>query len=467
MPRPKRRLARWARSRVVQQLLSLSPWAPSPFRPALARLAARKGLTAAGLAAAPADPSVLISAGLWATAARQQCPFCRAVGLAGLGDIAASKALATRMDLTREQRSTLAAAAAPYDAMWAAELLPPAAIEARTACLLALGDVDGAASLSHLLPDGPEAMVLSAAMATHREDWLLARRQLNHLFLMQGLWGPLSDEERPLSLSAFGLEAFTLPQSSNGPLVSVVVAVRNGEQTLDIALSSLRAQSWSHLEVLVVDDGSSDRSPAIAAAHAQADARVRVLKNTRSPGAYGARNTGIIAAQGDIIAFHDADDWAHPERVSRQVQALQNAEGSVCGYFRLDDGGRIMNPRIFPLLRTNPIHLMIRKSTLVRIGLFDEGTVGSDSELLARLETIVGKWRVRRMTLCLVVARWSATSLMGAPTTGLSGEGVLKRTDYVEDWRRRHAALTRSGAAWPYWRRDLSPRVQKGIKARL
>ena len=56
---------------------------------------------------------------------------------------------------------------------------------------------------------------------------------------------------------------------------------------------------------------------------------------------------------------------------------------------------------------------------------------------------------------------------MGAPTTGLSGEGVLKRTGYVEDWRRRHAALTRAGAAWPYWRRDLSPRGEKGIKVRL
>lgn len=467
MPRPRTRLARWARSRAVQQLLSLSPWAPEPFRPALARLAARKGLTAAGLAAAPADPSVLISAGLWATAARQQCPFCRAVGLAGLGDIEASKALAARIDLTRVQRSTLAAAAAPYDTIWAAELLPSAAMEARTACLLALGDLDGASRLSHFLPEGSETTVLSAAMATLRKDWRLARRQLNRLFLMQGLCPPLADEERPLSLSAFGLKTFTRPQPSDGPLISIVVAVRNGEQTLDIALRSLRAQSWSHLEILVVDDGSSDRSPAIATAHAQADPRVRVLRNARSSGAYGARNTGIVAARGEIIAFHDADDWAHPERVSRQVQALQNAEGSVCGYFRLDDGGRIMNPRIFPLLRTNPIHLMIRRATLVRIGLFDECAVGSDSELLARLETIVGKWRVRRIPLCLVVARWSGTSLMGAPTTGLSGEGVLKRTGYVEDWRRRHAALTRAGAAWPYWRRDLSPRGQKGIKVRL
>jgi hypothetical protein len=465
MPRTSRRLARWARSRAVQQVLSLSPWTPVPFRSVMARLAARKGLAAAGLAAAPEDPSVIISAGLWVSAARHDDPFCRVVGHAGLGDMDASRATASQLELTRTQRWTLAAVVAPHDAAWAAELLPATAIEARTACLLALGDVEGAARHAGRLTAGTEATLLNAAIAAHRQEWRLTRQTLNELFLSQGLSQPLVDEERLLSLSAFG-RADTAPKIGAGPLVSIVVAVRDGEQTLDIALRSLRAQSWSRMEVIVVDDGSSDRSLAIAAAHAQADARVRVLTNTRSPGAYGARNTGILAAQGEIIAFHDADDWAHPERIHRQVQALEKSEGSLCRYFRLDDAGRIVNPRVYPLLRTNPIHLMVWKSTLIRIGLFTEGVVGGDSELLARLETIVGKWRISRTKLCLVVAGWSATSLMGATATGLSREGVLKRTDYVEDWRRRHAALTHAGAAWPRWPRNLSLTVKSGIKTR-
>lgn len=464
MSRIGRRLARGTRSRAVQQVLSLSPWAPAPLRFVMARLAGRKGLAAAGLAAAPEDPSVIINAGLWVSAARHGAPFSRAVGLAGLGDMDASRAIVGQLQLTRTQRWTLAAAVAPHDAAWAEELLPSVAIEARMACLLALGDVDGAARHADRLPASAEATLLNAAIRAHLQQWRLARRKLNDLFLSQGLEEPLVDDEQSLSLSAFA-RADTAPTIGAGPLVSIVVAVRNGEQTLDIALRSLRAQSWSRVEVVVVDDGSSDRSRAIAANHAQADARVRLLTNSRSAGAYGARNTGILAAQGEIIAFHDADDWAHPERIHRQVQALENCEGSLCRYFRLDDAGQIVNPRVFPLLRTNPIHLMVRKSTLSKIGLFDEGMVGSDSELLARLETIVGKWRISRLSLCLVVARWSSTSLMGASATGLSREGVWKRTNYVEDWRRRHAALTTSGAAWPYWGHDLSQKLLERIKA--
>lgn len=465
MQRSKRRRARLARSRAVQQLLSLSPWIPSPFRSVMARLAARKGLTAAGLAAAPTDPSVTISAGLWVSAARHDNVFCRAMGLASLGDLDASKAIANGIDLTTPQRLALAGAAAPHDAAWAEELLPLAAIEARTACLLALGDIEGAAELAGRLSTGSEAMLLNAAIPAQREEWRSARRNLNGLFHSQGLLEPLVGEERRVSLSSFGLTARARQISSVGPLVSIIVPVRDAELTLDTALRSLRAQSWSHIEVLVIDDGSSDRSTTIAQAHAQADGRIRILTNNRSPGAYGARNTGILAARGEIIAFHDADDWAHPERIHRQVEALENSEGSLCRYFRLDDAGRIVNPRIFPLLRTNPIHLMVRRSTLSKIGLFDEGTVGSDSELLARLETIVGKWHISRISLCLVVARWSSTSLMGASATGLSREGVWKRTNYVEDWRRRHAALTASGAAWPYWAHGLSQRLQERIKA--
>ena len=162
--------------------------------------------------------------------------------------------------------------------------------------------------------------------------------------------------------------------------------------------------------------------------------------NEGRPGAYGARNTGIAAARGTYVTFHDADDWAHPRRIERQVLALESrGMGSVCSHIRLNAEGHILAPRVFPLARINPILLMVRREALIRWGGFDPVRLGGDSELLARIDAIYGRQSVARVPEILVVAGWSGSSLMGAADTGLKGEGARLRVAYVETWRRRHA----------------------------
>jgi glycosyltransferase involved in cell wall biosynthesis len=100
-------------------------------------------------------------------------------------------------------------------------------------------------------------------------------------------------------------------------LVTVVIAVRNGERYLAEALDSVLAQSYSHYEILVVDGGSSDRSVAIASAYP----RVEVVPQG-GHGLADAWNLGITRSRGDLVAFLDSDDRWRPHKLRRQVDRL-------------------------------------------------------------------------------------------------------------------------------------------------
>jgi glycosyltransferase involved in cell wall biosynthesis len=100
------------------------------------------------------------------------------------------------------------------------------------------------------------------------------------------------------------------------PLVSVVIPVHNGQRFLAEAIDSVLAQGYPHREVVVVDDGSTDGSAAIA--------RTRPVRYQRQPnqGVAAARNAGLAAAQGDLIAFLDQDDVWLPHKLEAQVSFL-------------------------------------------------------------------------------------------------------------------------------------------------
>ena len=121
---------------------------------------------------------------------------------------------------------------------------------------------------------------------------------------------------------------------SNHPLASVIIPVHNGEAFIDEALRSLLAQTYPNLEIIVVDDGSTDRTYALAAAYAP---RVRCIRHaTRSGSASAPRNTGLRHCAGEYIAFLDADDILPPERIERRIQFLSSHPevGVVFGDYR-------------------------------------------------------------------------------------------------------------------------------------
>lgn len=124
------------------------------------------------------------------------------------------------------------------------------------------------------------------------------------------------------------------------PLVTVVMPVFNGARTLRRSMDSVLDQSFPELELVVVDDASTDGTVAIVEEIAGRDDRVRLVRRERSGGPAAARNSGIEEATGRYLAFCDADDLWLPEKLARQL-ALAETTGAAlvyCGYHRVDAG---------------------------------------------------------------------------------------------------------------------------------
>ncbi len=124
------------------------------------------------------------------------------------------------------------------------------------------------------------------------------------------------------------------------PLVSVIVAAYNVADYLPRAFGSLERQTYENLEILVVDDGSTDgRTPALCDAFAARDSRVQVI-HKKNGGLSDARNAGLDRAKGAYIAFLDGDDWYEPAMIEAMVTGclLGNAQIAVVRYDQVRDG---------------------------------------------------------------------------------------------------------------------------------
>lgn len=106
-------------------------------------------------------------------------------------------------------------------------------------------------------------------------------------------------------------------------LVSVIIPIYNAAQFLANAVDSVLKQTFRDIEVLAIDDGSTDRSPSILAEFAASDPRVRVISQ-RNAGIVNALEAGRSIARGEFIARMDADDWALPDRFARQLDAMRS-----------------------------------------------------------------------------------------------------------------------------------------------
>lgn len=111
-------------------------------------------------------------------------------------------------------------------------------------------------------------------------------------------------------------------------LVTVVIPAYNAEETLSRTVDSVLVQSHSCLDVIVVNDGSTDGTRSLAEHHARRDPRVRVI-HQENRGLSGARNTGIRAARGAWITFLDADDWVEKDYVETPLRVADDTGASV------------------------------------------------------------------------------------------------------------------------------------------
>jgi glycosyltransferase involved in cell wall biosynthesis len=179
-----------------------------------------------------------------------------------------------------------------------------------------------------------------------------------------------------------------MPEPITG-LVSVIVPVFNGARFLCQALDSIVAQDYDTTELIVIDDGSTDDSGRIARQYP----RARVIYQANQ-GCGAAKNTGLAAAQGEFLAFLDADDIWLPGKLRLQVETLRHnfGAGLTAGHmaFFLEPGAD--RPAWVPAAFLNapqpaylPSGLMIRRTVFDRIGIFEPTfLICNDFEWLAR-----------------------------------------------------------------------------------
>src|SRR5713226_2266618 len=196
------------------------------------------------------------------------------------------------------------------------------------------------------------------------------------------------------------------------PLVSAIIPTHNRAHIICEAVESVLGQTYSHIEVIVVDDGSTDDTLARLKQYGD---RIRVVSQVNS-GPSAARNRGIAASRGELIAFLDSDDIWLPQKIELQVALLQRAGASVpcclcnCTIIYRDDrrsssfkvsdttpnrsAGLWMNPA--EVFSTRFILFnqaaAIRRAFLDRVGYFDESLLfAEDYELALRL-ALQGPW---------------------------------------------------------------------------
>ena len=116
-------------------------------------------------------------------------------------------------------------------------------------------------------------------------------------------------------------------------LISVIIPVYNVEQYVERCLNSVINQSYPNLEIILVDDGSTDKSGEICDQYALKDSRIKVI-HEENAGLGEARNRGLRIASGDYICFVDSDDWIEEDYCKELVQAAErtNSDIAICGY---------------------------------------------------------------------------------------------------------------------------------------
>jgi len=174
--------------------------------------------------------------------------------------------------------------------------------------------------------------------------------------------------------------------STQEPLVSIVIPVFNRARLIGRAVSSALGQTWHNLEIIVVDDASTDNLTAALARFT--DPRLRCLRHPTNRGAAAARNSGIAAAGGDYVAFLDSDDWWLPDKIGQQVSAMrgqpQEVAGHVCAFAYRKPGHRtrrigggwteanFARAQLFGCTFGPGTTLLCRRAIFAEIGGFDE-----------------------------------------------------------------------------------------------
>ena len=220
--------------------------------------------------------------------------------------------------------------------------------------------------------------------------------------------------------------------------VSVILPAYNAETGIAIAIESILEQTWSNLELLIVDDCSPDQTYEVMKQYAAKDERIKIFQTPRNSGPYVARNIALKVATGQFITVNDADDWSHEKKLELQVTHLINHPNIIANtseHARLTEDLTLYRrgtpgKYIFPNMSST---MFRREPVMERLGYWNSVRFAADGEFKRRLLKAFGKESfVDLPTGPLSLPRQAVTSLTGSSAFGYNGFFMGVRKEYVE-----------------------------------
>jgi glycosyltransferase involved in cell wall biosynthesis len=219
------------------------------------------------------------------------------------------------------------------------------------------------------------------------------------------------------------------------PAISVIVPAFNASGTLEETLASIAAQNFDDFEILIIDDGSTDRTREILNRFCEKEPRARLITNPNNQGVAASRNTGLKEAQGKWIALIDADDLWHPDHLGflfNEVSSSTDLIGLIsAAHRRIDTNSRVifsatpwsirgyaLRQMIYQNFVGNGSAMLVRRSIAIEVGGFDErlreqGVEGCD-DFLFQLH-VAARYRVAAIPLYTVGYRAMPGSISSDP----------------------------------------------------
>lgn len=230
--------------------------------------------------------------------------------------------------------------------------------------------------------------------------------------------------------------------------VSIILTTYNIDDLVEIAIHSLLNQTYKNIEIVLVDDGSTDNTFEILQKFKKLYSnKIQLIKLNKNYGTYIAKNIGITYAKGDLITFHDADDWAHPQRIEEHVKAhlkSKKIKFTISKLVRLTENGFFYAKEIYPIDRLSMVSLMIDKQLIDEVGYFRKHRLGCDTEYFERLKKFT-KYEWERIDKVLMFCAHRDNSLTTSPETGVEGFGQTnKRKHFWNKWQKWHDMLKKA-----------------------
>lgn len=258
----------------------------------------------------------------------------------------------------------------------------------------------------------------------------------------------LDDNTGPLKPSNIISKSIELEQE--GPTVSIVLTTFNDSTRIRSAIHSLLHQSYRNIEIIVVDDASTDDTQETVERLSACEGRIKYARMPINVGPYVAKSAGYAISTGDFITCHDSDDWSHPRKIEYQVLPLItniNIVATTSKWIRITENGTTYARSTYPIMRLNPSSLMMRRRVMESwIGFWDCVRTGADSELIARIRAVFGSSSVFGIHKPLSLGAHRSGSLMTSKETGMDTGAIRKdRLDYWEAWSDWHIKQTAVG----------------------